>query len=1296
MTLGRCCQSLANWKPIYLISLLLLFTQTAFSQTDCCDQGDKVQTFTFQYTGEGCSSSNTSQDDGKWSCDDFSGGPNGDASVYIVSSKDDDGGGDIYFSGTVGINETFSPSATAAGEDKFPSNTYHLIYSSQGGTLLQILKIHASCSAPVIIGDQFGALVLENAVFLNGFSCGPPICEPLDNAGLISGDESNCDPYDPTMIMSDEEPTGPPPSGGGGDCCDSGGDKVQTFTFRYNGDNCGSSNTSQDDGKWDCDDFSGGPNGDASVYIVSSKDDGGGGDIYFSGTVGINETFSPSATVAGEDKFPSNTYHLIYSSQGGTILQVVKVHASCSAPVVIGDQFGALVLENAIFKNGFSCGPQALEVEYAWSSSTSGCPSSPNNLISGATSTAYNPGPITQTTYYVRWARRINCETPGGGTPDWMASNCVIKTVGGGDSDGDGVCDNDDNCDFTFNPNQMDSDGDGIGDACDSPCDNQGGDSDGDGVCNNQDCQPFNPAFPATPGTSCDDGNPNTANDVVQGDGCSCTGTPVNNCSVTIGNCSITITGLNSTDYAKVFNSSWQIVWDCNPWVGGGCNSTETITNLENGLYYVEACGSTNPYTITGCTDPCDNQGGDTDGDGVCNNQDCQPFNPDFPTTPGTYCDDGNPNTINDVVLADGCSCAGTPVSCNLSATFNVSDGCLTDSYLLFADANDPYFPPNNPNYFYSYDIQPANTIDAIATSDPRSVLVLFNAPGLKTVTATITDPSVPNCQITLTVSFNVQDCSDPCANQGGDSDGDGVCNNQDCQPFNPAFPTTPGTYCNDGNPNTTNDVVQADGCSCAGTPVGGSPCDSISISVSSGQITISGLGSAPIAQVQVFNSTWQAVFTCSGNCKDTEVVNVPSGSYFVSVKLRNSSWQLICELEEDVTVGGGCNPNLSIGDKTVNEDAGTATVQVCLSCTSISTVSFDYTTADNTAHVGYDYDIVYGTKSIGPGNLCTNITVPIVDDNTAEPTEYFNVNISNPGNAGITDPQGKVTILDNDMAGDPDCDAVTFDIINNGTGIEVSGLSAPISILQVFDPGWNLIFACSGDCDYTETVNNLGSGTYYVKVSFYDSNWQKICDKSIYIVCGGGSSLVSEGEQDIFFFTLQKDKTNASLNWTTNTEFKNEKFIVERSSNGVDFVAINEKESEHDEWDTHYNYTDLDVSPMYGQNFYRIKKVHKDGTFAYSNIRDLSFDLDASKLILYPNPASSEVFLNVNAFAGQKGSIQVVNGLGQTMMSRDYSELPTDKIVFALDGFPSGLYTVTLRLANSKAISKKLIVNKL
>ena len=129
-------------------------------------------------------------------------------------------------------------------------------------------------------------------------------------------------------------------------------------------------------------------------------------------------------------------------------------------------------------------------------------------------------------------------------------------------------------------------------------------------------------------------------------------------------NCGFTLTGLNSGDFIKVFDQNFNQVWTCNQFGGGTCSSTEVVSGLGTGTYFVQACNDLAPYNITcggGGSNPCANQGGDSDGDGVCNNQDCQPLNPSLPASPGSTCNDFNQNTFNDRIGADGCSCAGTP-----------------------------------------------------------------------------------------------------------------------------------------------------------------------------------------------------------------------------------------------------------------------------------------------------------------------------------------------------------------------------------------------------------------------------------------------------------------------------------------------------------------------------------------------------------------------------------------------------------------------------------------------------------
>ena len=96
----------------------------------------------------------------------------------------------------------------------------------------------------------------------------------------------------------------------------------------------------------------------------------------------------------------------------------------------------------------------------------------------------------------------------------------------------------------------------------------------------------------------------------------------------------------------------------------GNCNSpTETIS-APSGDYFVYVKYYSATYNLICQIDGVYTVGGggciDNDNDGICLAQDCDDNNPNLPTTVGSPCNDGNANTINDVIQSDGCTCQGS------------------------------------------------------------------------------------------------------------------------------------------------------------------------------------------------------------------------------------------------------------------------------------------------------------------------------------------------------------------------------------------------------------------------------------------------------------------------------------------------------------------------------------------------------------------------------------------------------------------------------------------------------------
>jgi len=109
--------------------------------------------------------------------------------------------------------------------------------------------------------------------------------------------------------------------------------------------------------------------------------------------------------------------------------------------------------------------------------------------------------------------------------------------------------------------------------------------------------------------------------------------------------------------------------------------------------------------------------------------------------------------------------------------------------------------------------------------------------------------------------------------------------------------------------------------------------------------------------------------------------------------------------------------------------------------------------------------------------------------------------------------------------------------------------------------------------------------------------------------------------------FTARKEGILANLNWSTTAETNSDRFEIERSLNGKSWNKIGVLKS-NGESKSLLNYAYSDRNPSEGENFYRLKMVDKDETFAYSRIQSLTFDGPNTDLSVYPNPATDKILL--------------------------------------------------------------------
>ncbi len=179
-----------------------------------------------------------------------------------------------------------------------------------------------------------------------------------------------------------------------------------------------------------------------------------------------------------------------------------------------------------------------------------------------------------------------------------------------------------------------------------------------------------------------------------------------------------------------------------------------------------------------------------------------------------------------------------------------------------------------------------------------------------------------------------------------------------------------------------------------------------------------------------------------------------------------------------------------------------------------------------------------------------------------------------------------------------------------------------------------------------------------------------------------------------ILALAVERRQFNAQLEWMTNTGFKNDYFEIERSGDGEHFEVLDMVANRFGGGEA-FGYEYLDTEPLDGPNYYRVKQMHLDGTFRYTETQLLLFSMEDERLVVFPNPTAGQVHLSIRAYEGETALVQIYNALGQLMAERWIARIDASTESFDLIDYPDGIYSLTVKAEGYRRMSKQFVVQQ-
>ena len=150
----------------------------------------------------------------------------------------------------------------------------------------------------------------------------------------------------------------------------------------------------------------------------------------------------------------------------------------------------------------------------------------------------------------------------------------------------------------------------------------------------------------------------------------------------------------------------------------------------------------------------------------------------------------------------------------------------------------------------------------------------------------------------------------------------------------------------------------------------------------------------------------------------------------------------------------------------------------------------------------------------------------------------------------------------------------------------------------------------------------------------------------------------------------------------------------MEHSKDGVNFDKIAHVNAVDNLYSGFYTFDDF--QPAMGHNFYRIRHIDFFGGSLHTNKLNnyLAFSAPIKVAVVYPNPATDVIKIEVAKSSGPNVNVEIVDIYGQVLMS---SKIAYGQVIKEMDlsTLQVGTYFVKIDFGNDRTETHKIIVQE-